>query len=88
MGLLVPLLDSRACQAPALCLPARPCLLLPKWQRKTLENFPFLEESQPVEIKPSFSCSIFSETSGQMVIILYVEEKKISPTIKIEMTCM
>lgn len=76
MDLLVNLLDPSTCQATALSLAVLPCLLLPNWQCRTLENFPFLEESQPVEIKPFFSCSIFCETRGQMVIILHVEEKK------------
>lgn len=95
MGLLVNLLDPSPCWATALCLAALLCLHLPDWQWRTLENFPFLEESQPVEIKPFFSCSIFSETRGQMVIILHVEGKKkkkrkrkTSPTIKTEMTSM
>lgn len=88
MGLLVSLLGRRAA-GPCPASPALPCLFLTEWQCKTLENFPFLEESQPAEMKPLFSCSIFSETRGQMVIILHVEgKKKISPTIKIEMTSM
>lgn len=55
--------------------------------RKLLRTF-FKEKTSLLKLNPSF-CSIFCDTRGQMVIILHAElKKKISPTIKTQMTSM